>query len=137
MHPTPATARRVALSVCLLIIGCLAMAASLNRAPRGQFTGIMLGISSGLLTFLLLVVISRQPLRRRGVKTPQSGPNTSVSELETTASTFFQYSVIPWVPAGAVFLHCCLLLQALELAATPFAFWFAIGKKSFQNSKLF
>jgi hypothetical protein len=160
MYPTPATARRVALSVAALVPCCLAMAASFNRAPRAQFTGIMLGISSGLLTFLLLVVISRQPQRRLkgpnnrktaggGVQSSSSGsgggPNSpSTSSVSTSnsseqqwesigggsgPSSCLQHAIIPWVPTVAVFIHCCLLLQALEFAATPFAFWLAIGNQ--------
>jgi len=165
MFPTPATARRVALSVTALVPCCLAMATAVNRSPRAQFTGIMLGISSGLLTFLLLVVISRQPQRRlrdpsssssagnnnkRGVQpSAGSGPitnNTSASSSSVSTSqsgdhhtwdgsgsggsntsSCLQHSIIPWLPTVAVFIHCCLLLQALDFAATPFALWLAIG----------
>lgn len=135
MFPTPATGRRACLAVAALIPCSLALATSVNLSHTNQFTGIMLGISSGLMTFLLLVVISRQPQRKRGPRPkppPQnsssSSPSSSIiAELENSASVFFEYSIIPWVPAGAIFLHCCLLLQGLDLAATPFAFWLAIG----------
>jgi hypothetical protein len=133
MYPTLATQRRVALSLAALVPCCLALAASFNRVPMGQFTGVMLGVSSGLLTFLLLVVISRQPQRRRMYSNnnkSQNGPSSTIPtipEEDSNTSAFFEYSVIPWVPAAAVLLHSCLLIQSLDLAATPFSFWLATG----------
>lgn len=147
--PTFTTGRRVAFSLIALVPCNLAMATSLGRNPTGQFTGVMLGISSGLLTFLLLVVISRQPQRRRSSKSkmpsPQRGSSSGTSTTPTASSSsspaanvgqesesnagsvFFEYSLVPWIPAAAVLLHCCILLQGLDLAATAFAFWLAIG----------
>ena len=127
MNPTPATGRRVALATVALVPCCLAMAASLNRAPRGHVTGIMLAASSSLLAFLLLVVISRQPQNKRPLR---SATNTGSNnpEFETTTTQFFQYSIVPWLPATAIFLHCCLLLEALDFAGSVFAFWLSIGK---------
>ncbi len=126
MNPTGATARRVSFATMALVPCCLALAASLNRAPQGHVTGLMLAISSGVLTFLLLVVISRQPQKRPGQK-----PTHGVAVLErrrSPFSNFFQYSIVPWAPAGAIFLHSCLLLEALDLSGFPFAFWLSTGK---------
>ncbi|CAL8072826.1 unnamed protein product [Orchesella dallaii] len=139
MNPTPGTGRRVALSVIALVPCCLALAASLNRAPKGQVTGIMLAISSGLLTFLLLVVISRQPQKRHPLRSSScstasgsgsaaySGPNGGGYDYDLTNSNFLQHSIIPWVPATGIFIHCCLLLEGLDLAGLPFAFWLSTG----------
>lgn len=142
MNPTPGTGRRVALSVIALVPCCLALAASLNRAPRGHITGIMLAISSGLLTFLLLVVISRQPQKRYpfpGVSPTSGGGSGSCGgsssgagyhEYDLMNSNFLQHSIIPWIPAAAIFIHCCLLLEGLDLAGLPFAFWLSTGTVS-------
>lgn len=133
MNPTSGTGRRVALSVIALVPCCLALAASLNRAPRGHITGIMLAISSGLLTFLLLVVISRQPQKRSPSAAISSTSSTGGNyDYDLTNSYFLQHSIIPWVPAAAIFIHCCLLLEGLDLAGLPFAFWLSTGKHHLQ-----
>ena len=132
MNPTGATARRVSFATMALVPCCLALAASLNRAPRGHVTGIMLAVSSGLLTFLLLVVISRQPQKKR-IQKPAHG---TTGEKISPFSTFFKYSIVPWGPAGAIFLHSCLLLEALDLSAFPFAFWLSTGKLICKNGSL-
>lgn len=137
MNPTSGTGRRVALSVIALVPCCLAMAASLNRAPRGHITGIMLAVSSGLLTFLLLIVISRQPQKRYPSLTVPTGSNgyggssSAHYEYDLTNSYFLQHSIIPWVPAAAIFIHCCLFLEGLDLAGLPFALWLATGNMDF------
>lgn len=127
-YPTAATSRRVALALLALIPCCLALAVSAS-SPGPSFTASMLGISAGLLTFLLLVVISRQPQRLKLGKSSSKKRRLSGPEL-AAGENFFDGCLVPWAPVAAVFLHCCLLLQGLDLAAMPFAFWLAIGTLS-------
>jgi hypothetical protein len=132
MNPTYATARRVLLSTMALIPCCIALASSLNRTPKGHLIEILLAMSSSLLIFLLLVVISRQPQRKalRGhsrTSNRSGGLNFSGSH-STAVKHFFQYSLVPWIPALTILGHSCLLIEILvDLAGSPFAFWFAIG----------
>lgn len=122
--PTPQTCRRVGYSLVALIPVALSMAAAFSTRHESRVTGIMLAISSGLLMFLLVVVISRQPQRPQVV-----GSRVSLKEESRSKSIDYgiDISLVPWLPVGAVVLHSCLLLEAWDLAGTPFAFWLATG----------
>ncbi len=56
-----------------------------------------------------------------------TGSSQYYYEYDLINSNFLQHGIIPWVPASAIFIHCCLLLEGLDLAGLPFAFWLSTG----------
>jgi len=134
LNPTPASARRVSFATLFLVICSITLAASVNRIPKMDPTSWMLAVSSGLLSFLLLVVISRQAQRKTSRAVPPLGLRGSGSPNPPASSgvkNFFQYSLVPWGPAAAIFLHSCLLMEALNLCGFPFALWLGTGELEF------
>jgi len=129
LSPTPASARRVSFSTVFLVISSITFAASLEKAPKVDFISLMLAISSGLLLFLLLVVISRQPQRKTTATLSLLGqhPEVARSGQPSAIKNFFQYSLVPCGPAAAILLHAALLVEALDICGLPFAIWLSTG----------
>ncbi|GAB6028999.1 hypothetical protein CHUAL_004788 [Chamberlinius hualienensis] len=117
--PTPATGRRVGISVIGLIIAYFILSFLLvlkrDAVARGNAMIIILLSSVVVVVMILLIVILRQP----EINQANSGYGLPLK--------VFQVPFLPWIPAIAAFLNVCMLTNIMCRHWAPGVVWLAFG----------